>query len=789
MKNKLKKGISAIMASACMVMSLPYNTCLTAPTVCTASYLEYEMNHLSTNRLAEMGSLDGLVYYVYNNTEQGEVKFEEKDDALKFNWDNVLNSSLYIGKEFTYSVKREMINKLTFEYNADLTFEEGDNFGVFFDMEYPNAEGCIIDGWGTEKPWKDGEYLGDFTSNGVTYEIYKTKRVFDDDLDGERSLDEIDQYWSVAKASVTFSGDTSKVESRVNIKEHLDAWEKAGLAVGAVKDIYFNVNGNNSTGNASLNWFYIDDDFKDPDESIGRAVYPDPWSKDLKGGKVQGYSEGYDYIIDRDLYYSDNGEYSFINNQKNGFSASWNNHADFGIYKGRNFKKPVSTENIKELKVDYDMNIINVDGDNFEYGAACEINSGRDKVYIVDGYSSEFDTRKLSDIGEYEVDGVKYRLYNTWPFDQNERNYFCVPEKNLFDDAVGKGSSHTIDVKAHLDAIKEIEYVNFDVNGCYFYVKTDETDAEIKVASLKLDNNITSSLMGLLHTSLFDDICEEEELKGDVNGDKKVDSFDFIDYRRFFLSSNARKPLPRCADIDDDGEVLLNDLVLLKKYILGRSKKLGVSDKFEYSENDDYYYSSVIENSKGDIVRDVKEDGNFTCAFKGVKSAQFESGSRVEYPLCLNDYSSYFSIYDAEIEADKDYLFGLHGKFEGNDNEFYIIEAGRNKKLFAKDREIGTFISDGYIYDVYKVPKGKPLANGEYMCYEYWSVMRNYSNSDYAKMHISGNINILDHIAAYEEMSDCSLSDLRLEKAGLFFKCSDSMMSYINVTDNRIFKD
>ena len=95
---------------------------------------------------------------------------------------------------------------------------------------------------------------------------------------------------------------------------------------------------------------------------------------------------------------------------------------------------------------------------------------------------------------------------------------------------------------------------------------------------------------------------------------------------------------------------------------------------------------------------------------------------------------------------------------------------GRNKKLFAKDREIGTFISDGYIYDVYKVPKGKPLANGEYMCYEYWSVMRNYSNSDYAKMHISGNINILDHIAAYEEMGNCSLSDLRLEKAGLFFK-------------------
>ena len=792
MKNKLKKSISAIMASACMVMSLPYNTCLTAPTVCTASYLEEQVKHLSTNNLVETGSRYGQVYYLFND-EQGEVSFEDSDDfnTVIYNWDSVSNSSFFTGAEYTYSVPKEDINEFLVEYKAELTFGKGDSFGFFIDLESTDAEARIVEGWGSEKPWKNGTYLGEFTSYGVTYDIYQTKKVLEDNKT-------VDQYWSVVKASGSFPNDTSNVQNRVNVKDHLDAWERAGLTVGKLKDIYFNVNCNDSTGKAVLKDLYLTTDFKDPYENTGRYVYPEPWSKDLKGGKVEGYSDGYDYIIDRDLYYSDNGEYSFINNDKNGFSASWKAQSDLGIYKGRNYKKPVSVENIKELSVDYDININDIDGENIEYGVACEINSGRDKIYIIDGYSSEFDTSELSDIGEYVIDGITYRLYNTWPFDQNERSYFCVPDKNSFDAAVSEGIANAIDVKAHIDAIKEADYVDFDVNGCYFYVKSDETDAELELNSLKLKSEINSSLMGLLHISPFDDEEEESEddanaaepeMKGDINGDNIIDAFDLIHYRRYLLSTGNRKPLPNRADINDDGKVLLSDMVLLKKYILGRSKKLGISDIFEYKEEDDKYFSSVIERSKGSIVRDKKADGNFTCAFKSVKGAELESGALTNYTIDLNERSGVFSIYDAEIEADNDYLFGIHGQFHDNNNEFYIIEAGRYKKLFGKNQEIGTFISDGYIYDVYKVPKGKPLANGKYMCYEYWSVMRNYSKSDYAKLHVSGNINILDHIAAYEEMSDSTLTGLGLEKVGLYFKCSESMLSYLNVNDNRIIED
>jgi hypothetical protein len=75
------------------------------------------------------------------------------------------------------------------------------------------------------------------------------------------------------------------------------------------------------------------------------------------------------------------------------------------------------------------------------------------------------------------------------------------------------------------------------------------------------------------------------------------------------------------------------------------------------------------------------------------------------------------------------------------------------------------------------------------MCYEYWSVLRNYSDNDYAKLHVSGNINILDHIDAYEELGNDALSGLGLERAGLFFKVKDSGLSYIDVTDNRIIEN
>lgn len=788
MKNKLKRGVSAIMAGACMVMSLPCTNCLLSSTVTNASYLENQVEHLSGSGLADMGNIDGYAYYLYNDAEQGKVKFEADDDGYNFKWDSVDNGNFYIGKEYSYGITKDRMNTFEFRYKAKLNFEEGDSFGLFFDMEKPNAECCIVDGWGSYRPWSTAESLGEFTSNGVTYDIYKTKRVTD--ADDKSSVKAIDQYWSVARASFSHTDFTSTVESFVDIKAHLDAWEKAGLKVGAVKDIYFNVNSHDSTGDAVLCNFYLDDDFKYDFEDENRCAYPEAWQNEQNSELIKGYSNGFDYFIENDRTTENDGVYKYTNTDENGFLTSWQEQENFNIYKGKRYKKPVSLNNIGEISLNYDMSVNSVEGDKFEYGVACETNFGDDKIYIVEGYGDYDITEDLRELYEYTVDGVVYHLYNKWTHESDDRSFWCIPEKKICDPYADKDCTRTINVKPHIEAIKETGYWVPDVSGCYFYINSENTDADVEVRSLELNDEIKSDLMGLNKYIDVNDVdeYEDEELKGDLNGDLRVDAFDFILYRRMLLGNGGRKMCPRYADIDDDGELLINDLVLMKKYILGKSKKLGIPDKLDSGETDNYYYKSKIEKSQGKIIKDVKDDGSFNCAFKEVKNADFECGSKMNPTISLNYRYGVFSIYDVDIEVDNDYVFGIHGEFDDNDNEFYIIEAGRDDKLLSKAESLGSFCSNGYTYDAYRIPKGKPLANGNYMCYEYWSVLRNYSVNNYAKMRMSGNINILDHVEAFEKLGDCSLSGLAMERAGIYFKCKNSMLSSINVKDNRVIE-
>ena len=285
MKKRFKKGVSAIMAGACLVMSLPCQTCLLSPMVSSAGYLEDVMTHLDGDGLVEMGSTDGMVYYIFNEDEQGTVGYSEDELNFNFEWDSVKNSRFCFGKEYSRVMPYDKFNKLTFEYSAELELGENDFYGLSFNLDDPDAECFIIDGWGSKKPFDAEQCLGTFTSNYVTYDIYKTTRT-----SGDGTVK--DQYWSVAKASMSYPGDTSKVNSRVNIKEHLDAWKKSGLEIGGIKDIYFNINNSDSTGSASLSYLYIDEDFDyydEYDEYDNRAVYyPESWEKEIDKNNIRG---------------------------------------------------------------------------------------------------------------------------------------------------------------------------------------------------------------------------------------------------------------------------------------------------------------------------------------------------------------------------------------------------------------------------------------------------------------------------------------------------------------------
>ncbi len=160
-------------------------------------------------------------------------------------------------------------------------------------------------------------------------------------------------------------------------------------------------------------------------------------------------------------------------------------------------------------------------------------------------------------------------------------------------------------------------------------------------------------------------------------------------------------------------------------------------------------YSFELWKDTGETSLTLTGGGCFGCRWSGINNALFRKGRRLGCTKTFREYGRISVFYGADYRPEGNSYFCIYGWSREPLIEYYIVESWGSWRPPEADGALGTFESDGKLYDVYRTTRvQQPSIEGRKTFVQYWSVRREKP----ADGRIEGTVSISRHFEQWEKL-------------------------------------